>query len=42
MPSTGPSAEMNSEEKDAISHRANAMKRFAVIFGEELEKRKAK
>ncbi|MBQ9748516.1 MAG: RdgB/HAM1 family non-canonical purine NTP pyrophosphatase [Clostridia bacterium] len=35
-------AEMNSEEKDAISHRANAMKRFAVIFGEELEKRKVK
>ncbi len=34
-------AEMNAEEKNGISHRANAMAKFAVIFAEEIEKRKA-
>ena len=33
-------AEMNAEEKNGISHRANAMKKFAVLFGEEIERRK--
>ncbi len=33
-------AEMNAEEKNGISHRANAMAKFAVIFAEEIEKRK--
>jgi XTP/dITP diphosphohydrolase len=35
-------AEMNAEEKNGISHRANAMAKFAVIFAEEIEKRKNK
>ena len=35
-------AEMNAEEKNGISHRANAMAKFAVIFSEEIEKRKNK
>ncbi len=34
-------AEMNAEEKNSISHRANAMAKFAIIFAEEIEKRKA-
>ena len=33
-------AEMNAEEKNGISHRANAMKKFAVLFAEEIERRK--
>ena len=35
-------AEMNAEEKNGISHRANAMAKFAVIFAEEINKRKNK
>jgi inosine/xanthosine triphosphate pyrophosphatase family protein len=35
-------AEMNAEEKNGISHRANAMAKFAVVFAEEINKRKNK
>ncbi len=35
-------AEMNAEEKNGISHRAAAMAKFAVIFAEEIERRKNK
>ncbi len=35
-------AEMNAEEKNSISHRAAAMAKFALVFAEEIEKRKNK
>ncbi len=35
-------AEMNAREKNSISHRAAAMAKFALVFAEEIEKRKKK